>query len=99
MSLLKPIKIDIYKMSNREYYKKWCLDNKKQIALYTKQYYKLNKHKFKEYYELNKEKNKKQTICDCGGNYQLRNKIRHDKTKKHLKYLENQEQIYIFVST
>lgn len=54
-------------------------------------YYLLNKeridNKNKEYHTRNLDKEIKQNICDCGGKYQTRDKNKHIKTKKHLKYL------------
>ena len=48
----------------------------------------LNKQ-IKKYNEKNKDKNKKKNNCPCGGKYTYINKARHEKTKKHLKYLEH----------
>ena len=36
---------------------------------------------------MNNSNNK--AVCVCGGKYTATNKSKHDKTKKHLKYLEN----------
>lgn len=36
-----------------------------------------------------KRTDKQQYTCDCGGVYKLSHKSHHIKTKKHLKYLEN----------
>ena len=54
-----------------------------------------DKERCKNYYYKNKEeqdkKNKKNFNCPCGGKYTYSSKSRHFKTKKHLKYLENND--------
>jgi hypothetical protein len=49
----------------------------------------------RRYFELNgdkiKEKLHKKFHCDCGGKYTLNGKSQHMKTKKHLKYIEQQQ--------
>ena len=66
---------------------------KKEI---NKAYHKLNKDKIltkqKEYYELNIEKIKEKHECPCGGRYSHCSKARHFKTKKHIKYTEQQNE-------
>lgn len=57
-----------------------------------KEYRENNKDKIKEqtkiYRENNKDEINKIIVCECGNNYQKKNKYRHLKTKKHLSYLE-----------
>jgi len=36
-------------------------------------------------------KNSEQCKCPCGGHYKSYNKYIHDKSKKHIKYIENME--------
>jgi hypothetical protein len=56
-----------------------------------KQYYDANKEKIKAYSEDNKEKLRKKFQCLCGGKYTFENISIHNKTKKHLKYIEEQQ--------
>ncbi|GMF24276.1 unnamed protein product [Phytophthora lilii] len=44
----------------------------------------------KEYYEINKERLNAKIICDCGGRYSRMSKSTHVKSKKHLKWLNEQ---------
>ena len=48
------------------------------------------KEKKRVYYENNKDKLNEKFTCSCGGKYICHNRLRHFKTKKHLKYLEEQ---------
>ena len=47
------------------------------------------KQRAKEYYEKNKDKINQKYKCPCGSVYMKRRKTPHEKTKKHLKYLNN----------
>ena len=73
---------------------------KEYFKEYQKEYRELNKDKIlvttKEYHELNKDKiHARKNIhydCTCGGNYTHCHKSRHFKTKKHIKYTEQQNE-------
>ena len=69
--------------------KQYCDDNKEKHH----QYYTDNKEKHKEYYKTYRQTNKEiimvKVECACGGSYNSKNKYIHNKTIKHLKYLEN----------
>jgi hypothetical protein len=80
--------------------KKWYENNKNKILEKQKEYklknkdkikeYNLkNKDKIKEWYEQNKDKLHEKFSCNCGGKFTKQNKITHEKTKKHLLYLQN----------
>ena len=45
-----------------------------------------------EYYQKNKEKLKTKCTCICGSIYTLNHKSDHIKTKKHLKYIEDNKE-------
>ena len=45
----------------------------------------------KAYYIDNKEKLKEKFDCQCGGNYTYSQKSTHQKTAKHLNYLQSLE--------
>ena len=68
-------------------------DKTEKRQLYFKEYRNNNKEKIKKRYEKNKEKYNKQKIqkinCQCGSIISKCNKSYHEKTKKHLKYIEN----------
>lgn len=80
----------------KEYYEK----NKQKFVEYNKEYYKENKGKLKEYnkeyYKKNKEiklkYNKEKITCPCGSVINRNSKSRHEKTKKHKKWVEQQQQ-------
>ena len=48
-----------------------------------------NKVFCKEYREANREALSERASCPCGGRYTKNNKSSHEKTKKHLKFLNN----------
>jgi len=69
----------------------WYQDNKEK----KKKYYEDNKEKIKNYYEDNKEqineRAKQKIKCQCGTYVTKRHIRRHERSKKHLKYLESLE--------
>ena len=88
---LKPtLNCQIPNRSKKEYYE----ENKEHLKEYNKVWNEKNKEYKKEWYELNKEKIKEKNYekftCDCGGKYTRINKLRHEKTKKHLAYFSKQ---------
>ena len=76
-------------------YKEWRIDNKDKIAETKKEYYNNNKdeiaEKGKVYRQNNKTKRCIKIECSCGGRYTYNNKTQHSKTKKHIKYEEEQK--------
>jgi len=78
----------------KEYYE----ENKAQIKEHQKEYYKENKEEIlehqKEYREQNKahikERQGKLYTCECGKTLRFCGKARHEKTKCHIKYCEEQ---------
>jgi hypothetical protein len=77
-------------MAQREY----RIDDIKQKQ---KEWYRKNKQKademHREYYEQNKqsiqEKQSEKFICRCGGKYTRAHKTTHEKSKKHIKWIDN----------
>jgi hypothetical protein len=69
----------------------WCIDNTE----YMRDYYNNNKDKIKEnakeYYYNNKDIILTKHECVCGGRYTCIHKTQHSKTKKHMKYEEEQK--------
>ena len=63
---------------------------------YMKEYQKLNKDKLveknKDYYNSNKEIIRAKYECACGGKYTHDHKSQHFKTKKHIEYIEQQNE-------
>ena len=57
-------------------------ENKEKIKILKQKHYQKNKEKIKK-------KNREKNNCSCGGSYSYSDKSRHLKTKKHIKYLEN----------
>jgi hypothetical protein len=86
-----------YYQKNKENYKEYYEKNKEKIKErineYNKKYYQKKKEYMKEYYECNKEKlneqKKEKMICECGSTIRIDNKPRHNKTKKHINFINN----------
>jgi hypothetical protein len=80
------------KVKNQQYRE----DNKETIKVKKQQYREDNKETIKvknqQYYEDNKDKIKErmsqQHICECGSTYAHSRKKRHERSKKHIKYME-----------
>tara|TARA_B110000285_G_scaffold48000_1_gene54223 strand:- start:940 stop:1614 length:675 start_codon:yes stop_codon:yes gene_type:complete len=99
--------IQEYYQDNKEqllvYSKKYYEDHKKEIQEYYKKYHQDNKEEIKEYnkkyYDDNKEeiklKSKVPHNCLCGGKYTFSSKARHNKSKKHQKYITDNAPICI----
>jgi hypothetical protein len=56
-------------------------ENKKEMLMKDKKYYEDNKEKISE-------RKKIKNGCGCGSNYNLSTKARHERTKKHMEYIE-----------
>jgi len=77
--------------------KEYQRQNKENIKELKKQYFQDNKDYFKEKhrenYEKNKEdinnKRKEKYICQCGSSIRIADKSRHEKSKKHVDYVNN----------
>jgi len=86
-----------YQETNKEHLaqigKEYREANKEHIAQIGKEYREANKDKLKEikktYYDANKEKIKEKITCECGGRYTLTSKLKHNRTKKHLAYMQS----------
>ena len=78
--------------------RKWRSENKEYTKEYNKKYRETNKETLKlktqKYYQKNKikiqQKNKITYTCICGSTIIKNNKARHNKSKKHLKFIEQQ---------
>ena len=81
-----------YKENNKDKIKKhnkiYKEKNKEITREYHKEHYKINKEKRKENYKNNKQKVLKKVNCECGSIVCIQSLLRHKKTKKHLKHLE-----------
>ena len=81
----------------KESKKEYRDNNKEKIKDEQKQYYEKNKEKIlekdKQYYDKNKKKileNQKEKInCVCGSCFRKGNLSRHEKTKKHIEFINN----------
>ena len=71
----------------KEHYEK----NKVEIREQQKDYYEKNKVELKEqqkeHYEKNKVEINEKHTCNCGGKYTTIHKLRHEKTQKHLNFI------------
>jgi hypothetical protein len=101
--------IDVYKASlnsckairteeeKKDYDKEYYENNKAKLLEQNKKYYENNKEKnkdkIKKYQENHKAKLTEKFNCDCGGKYQFQHKSRHNKSKRHQKFLESKENL------
>ena len=84
-------------VTRADYYREYNKSDAGQKA--KRKYYEANKERIKEYHkewrQANKERIKEQkrqkTTCGCGSEYTKRNKTKHERTKKHQKWLKNLE--------
>jgi len=80
-----------------EYHKQYREERKEEIKENQREYYEKHKEEIlernKQYREEHKEEIREQKSqkfdCECGGSYTNSHKIRHMKTQRHLKYLED----------
>jgi len=81
-----------YYEDNKDQYKQYYEDNKDQINLKKKQYRVDNKEQIstynKQYRKDNKEKINQKITCRCGSTITKHNKKRHERSKKHIQYIE-----------
>ena len=68
-------------------------NNKEKEKKRTKIYHENNKERLNErhrkYNLQNKERLKEKHNCICGGKYTINHKLRHERSKKHIKYITN----------
>lgn len=84
-----------YRAEHKEQKKEWSKANKEEIKKYNKEWREENieaiKERKKEYYEANKEQinEKKKVIytCVCGSELRLSDKTRHERSKKHTAFI------------
>ena len=77
-----------YNLKSLEEIEKFRFENYEKRKVEKKEYDRL---RMNENYKENKEKINKKFNCTCGGKYTYVNKTKHFKTKKHLKYLEDND--------
>ena len=74
-------------------------DNKEKISKRGAQYYKDNKEKLAkcrfQRYQNDKEKLKQKITCGCGSVMRIDGKVRHHKSKKHINWVANNENIEV----
>jgi len=76
-----------YRENNRENIQAYKENNKEAIRAYEKDYREKNKEAMQAYKKAYNEKHSDRINCGCGGKYTLMGKSRHEKTKKHLKFI------------
>jgi len=76
-----------------EYYINYRIQNKEKIKIKKTNYNKKNKEKIKEqqkeYYKNNIDKINELFNCICGGKFSFGHKSRHEKSKKHINFINN----------
>ena len=89
--------IDVYKPTlnmcnanglDKERYKQYQKQYQKE---YNKKYQQIHKEEIKKYKKEYQQKQKEKYDCPCGGRFTKSNKARHEKSKKHQKYLSTIE--------
>jgi predicted GIY-YIG superfamily endonuclease len=93
--------IDEYDLVERE---RWYIENKpcvNQVVPHRTltEYYQNNKKKIAEqkkiyYQDIIKNKMKKRYVCECGGKFTYGTKSRHEKSKKHQRYINITNQLH-----
>ena len=77
----------------QEYKKEYYQLNREKLLERNRKYKQDNKDKIKQYYQNNKdkilEKNKEKITCACGSIVRKSDLSRHQKTKKHINYINN----------
>ena len=80
-------------MSRKEYNKKYRAEHVEHISEYQKKYREENKEYIKElhssYYIANKDKINESCVCECGKTYTRHNKVRHERSIRHQKFITN----------
>lgn len=80
------------KNEEKIYKQKYAEEHKEEIQQYKQQYREEHKEEIssqgKQYYELNKEKIRTKYTCECGSVLQICKKARHERSKKHLTFLQ-----------
>jgi len=72
-----------------EYYKKYRDENKEKIKKYRDENKEKIKENAKKYYEENKEKISEKITCECGSIVRKSDIAKHQKTLKHISFLDN----------
>ncbi len=80
---------DYKKEYHKEYAKEYRGKNKEKIKEHNENNKEKIKEYHKEYYEKNKEKMKTEIKCVCGSTIQKIEIKRHEKTKKHINYIND----------
>ena len=80
-----------YNETHKDVIKERYQKNKEHIKEQQKEYRETRKEVIneyqKEYYETNKDKLTEKFTCECGGRYTHKNKTTHNKTKKHISFI------------
>ena len=90
----KQTRKELYEKNKEKYQetqKKYYEINKEKYQEYQKEYIEANKEKIQEYY---KENWSVKMTCECGCIFTTKNKIRHDKTKKHIYNMKELQKLY-----
>ena len=80
--------------------KEWYNENKEKRQEYRQDYYNKNKEQIRENQADYRNKNKQEIYqkqnakcsCSCGGKFTIVNKSKHENSKKHQQYMQQQEQ-------
>ena len=76
---------------NKVFQKEYYHENRERILKYSKEYRETHTEQILEYRQTHKEKLKDKINCICGSVCGKSDIRRHEKTTKHIKYLEQQK--------
>jgi hypothetical protein len=80
---------DEHKDENNEKSRRYYNDHKAEMNNNSKQYYENHKEDIKQYRDEHKEQNKIQYHCECGASCSSINRSQHNKSVKHIKFMES----------
>lgn len=89
----------IYREENSEYFKEYNKKYREENSEYLKEYDKKRSHLRREYHrewakkhkEEISEKGKVKYTCECGSTIRIDNKARHERTQKHIDYINSKK--------
>jgi len=79
------INIKIPGRTVKESKKKWCEEHKEELSEYHKEWWEEHKE------EINEKRKQEKYTCECGSTLRKDGKHHHEKTKKHINYMNSKK--------